>query len=135
MGKDKDCPPVTSPSAADHMASLTDALQISFDALQQTLVHLGLAIRWEQDPASFESISWDLPWGAPLCGVLPTSALRQHIQMPCHLDAELDFVADFCLPSPAVSSQPLRLPDCRWELGTSIQRVMVKSSAQIVTRL
>ena len=44
------------------------------------------------------------------------------------LDAELDFVVDFHLPSPVASSQPLRLPNGRWELGTSIQTVMVKSS-------
>ena len=55
--------------------------------------------------------------------------------MPCHLDAELDFVADFCLPSPVASSQPLRLLDGRWELGMSIQTAMVKSLAQMVTRL
>ena len=55
--------------------------------------------------------------------------------MPHHLDAELDFVADFHLPSPVASSQPLRLPDGRWELGISIEMVMVKSSVQIVTCL
>ena len=49
--------------------------------------------------------------------------------MPCHLDNEPDFVVDFHLPSPVASSQPLRLPDGRWELGTSIQMAMVKSSA------
>ena len=52
-----------------------------------------------------------------------------------HLDAELDFVADFHLPSPVASSQPLRLPDGRWELGISIQTSMVKGLAQIVTSL
>ena len=51
------------------------------------------------------------------------------------LDAKLGFVVDFHLLSPAASSQPLRLPDSRWELGTSIQMAMVKSSAQIVTCL
>ena len=56
----------------------------------------------------------------------PTSVLRQHIQMPRHLDTELDFVADFYLPSPVASSQPLRLLDGRWELGTSIKIAMVK---------
>ena len=45
------------------------------------------------------------------------------------LDAKPDFAADFYLPSPVASSQPLRLPDGRWELGTSIQTAMVKSSA------
>ena len=55
--------------------------------------------------------------------------------MPCQLDAKPDFVVDFCLPSPVASSQPLRLPDGRWELGMSIQTVMVKSSVQMVTHL
>ena len=55
--------------------------------------------------------------------------------MPHQLDAEPDFVADFCLPSPVSSSQPLRLLDGRWELGTSIQTAMVKALAQIVTYL
>ena len=52
-----------------------------------------------------------------------------------HLNAEPDFVADFYLPSPVASSQPLRLLDGRWELGTSIQTAMVKSLAQMVTHL
>ena len=55
--------------------------------------------------------------------------------MPCQLDAEPDFVVDLCLPSPVASSQPLRLPDGRWELGTSIQMAMVKSLAQMVTHM
>ena len=49
--------------------------------------------------------------------------------MPHQLDVKPDFVVDFYLPSPVASSQPLRLPDGRWELGTSIQMVMLKSSA------
>ena len=67
-----------------------------------------------------ESVSQEIPPGAPLHAALPTSALRHCIQTPRRLDAELDFAADFCLPSPVASSQPLRLPDGRWELGTSI---------------
>ena len=55
--------------------------------------------------------------------------------MLCRLDAEPDFAMDFCLPSPVSSSQPLRLPDGRWELGTSILTVMVKSLVQMVTHL
>ena len=55
--------------------------------------------------------------------------------MPHHLDAKLDFAVDLRLPSPVASSQPLRLPDGRWELGTSIQMAMVKSLAKMVTRL
>ena len=55
--------------------------------------------------------------------------------MPCHLDAELNYVEDFYLPSLVASSQALRLPDGRWELDTSIQMAMVKSWAQIITHL
>ena len=55
--------------------------------------------------------------------------------MPHQLDAEPDFVASFHLPSPVASSYPLRLPDGRWELGTSIQMAMVKSLAQMVNCL
>ena len=47
--------------------------------------------------------------------------------MLCCFDAELDFMVDFYLPSPMASSQPLRLLDGRWELGMSIQTVMVKA--------
>ena len=82
-----------------------------------------------------ESVSREIPPGVPLRAVLPTSALRHCIQTPRRLDAEPDFAADFRLPSPVASSQPLRLPDGRWELGTSIQTAMVKSSVQMVTRL
>ena len=127
LGKDKDCPPIASPAAVDHTASSTDVPQTSFNVPHQTLVHLGPAVRWEQDPSLSESVSWEIPPGVPLCTMPPTSALRHHVQMPCQLDAKLDFVVDFCLPSPVASSQPLRLPDGRWELGTSIQTVMVKS--------
>ena len=31
LGEDKDCPPVALPTTADHMASMMDALQTSFD--------------------------------------------------------------------------------------------------------
>ena len=41
--------------------------------------------------------------------------------MPRQLDTKPDFAVDFYLPSPVASSQPLRLPNGRWELGTSIQ--------------
>ena len=57
LSKDKDCPLVASPTATDHTASMTGAPQISFDTLWQTLVHLSLAIRWEQDPSLSESVS------------------------------------------------------------------------------
>ena len=134
-GKDKDCPLVASPAATDLMASSTDAPQTSFDAPWQTLVYLSPTVRWEQDPSSSESVSQDLPPGVPLCTMPPTSALRQCIQTLGRLDAKLDFMADVHLPSSVASSQLLRLPDGRWELGTSIQIVIVKSSAQIVTRL
>ena len=75
-GKDKDHPPVASPTTADHMASMSDMKQASFDAPCQTLFHLKLAVRWEQDPSLSESYSRDLPLGASLCATLPTSALR-----------------------------------------------------------
>ena len=129
LGKDKEHPPVVSSATIDHTASSMDAPQISFNVPCQTLVHLSLAVRWEQDPSTSESVSREILPGAPLCAVLPTSALRHCIQMPRQLDTKLDFAADFCLPSPVASSQPLRLPDGRWELGTSIQTAMVKSLA------
>ena len=52
-----------------------------------------------------------------------------------YLYTEPDFALDFLLPSPAANSQLLRLLDGRWELGTSIQMAMVKSSAQMVSHL
>ena len=58
------------------MASLMEALQTSFDVLQQTLVHLSPAVRQEQDPTLSESVSWDLLPGVPLYAMPPTSALR-----------------------------------------------------------
>ena len=76
MGKDKDCPLFASPTTADHMASMSDTLQTLFDALHQTLVYLGLAVRWEQDPSSSKSNIWDLLPGAPLHNALPIFALR-----------------------------------------------------------
>ena len=54
IGKDKDHPPVASPATTDHMASMSDAQKTLYDALCQTLVHLSLAIRWEQDPSLSE---------------------------------------------------------------------------------
>ena len=75
-GKDKDHPPVASPITTEHTASMMDMLQTSFDALWQTLVHLGPAVRWEQDPTLSKSVSWDLPPGVPLHAMLTTSALR-----------------------------------------------------------
>ena len=135
LGEDKNHPPVASFAAIDHTALSTDMPQTSFNALHQTLVYLGLAVRREQDPSSSESVSWEIPPGVLLHAALSTSALRHCIQTPRQLDAELDFTADFHLPSLVASSQPLRLPDGRWELGTSIQTAMVKSSVQMVTRL
>ena len=76
MGEDKDYPPFTSPATADHMASMSDTPQTTFKVPCQTLVHLGPAVRREQDPSSSESNSWDLPPGAPLHAALPISALR-----------------------------------------------------------
>ena len=68
LGKDKDCPPVASPAAADHTASSMDAPQTSFNAPCQTLVHLGQAIRWEQDHLLSESVSRELLLG---CHYMP----------------------------------------------------------------
>ena len=76
LGNDKDYPPVASPATADHTAFTMDMLQASFDAPPQTLVHLGPAIRGEQDPTLAESVSRDLLPGAPLHATAPTSALR-----------------------------------------------------------
>ena len=137
MGEDMNCPPVASPSAAGQAEPLSDALWASFDVLQETLVHLDPATRREQGRtlSKFMSHSWDLLPGELLHAGMPISILRQHVQKPCRLDAELNFVVDFHLPSPEASSQPIRLPDGRWELDTSIQMVMVKSLAQMVTQL
>ena len=135
--KDMDHPLVASPAVADQIAPFLDAPRALFDMPHETLVHLGPVVRREQDPTSseFTSHSRDLLLGLPLCTSLPISALRQCIQMQCCLYTELDSVADFYLSSPAASSQPLRLPNGGWELGTSIQTAMVKSLAQIVTHL
>ena len=75
MGEDKDHPPVASPTTADHMASTSDMLQTLFDVPHQTLVHLGPAIRWEQDLSLSKSNSQDFPPGVVLHAV-PPSALR-----------------------------------------------------------
>ena len=107
---------------ADQAVPSSDAPQALFDVLHEALVHFSPIVRWEQDPSLFEFMlhSRDLPLGALLRAMLPTSVLRQQIQMPFYLDAKLDFAVDFYLPSLVASSQPLRLPDGRWELGTSI---------------
>ena len=76
MAKDKDHLPVAFSATIDHTASISDMPKTLFDVLQQTLVYLSLAIRWEQDPSSSESNSRDLPLGVPLCNAPPTSALR-----------------------------------------------------------
>ena len=76
MGKDKGHPLVASLAATDHLASKSDMPQILFDMLQQTLVHLGLAVRQEQDPSLSKTHSRDLLPGAPLHTIPPTSALR-----------------------------------------------------------
>ena len=128
-GEDKEYPPIASSATVDHMASSMEAPQMSFDATHQTLVHLGPAVRQEQDPTTSESVSREILPGALLHAMMPTSALRHRVQTPRQLDTEPDFAADFRLPFPVASSQPLRLPDGRWELGTSIQTAMVKSSA------
>ena len=117
LGEDKESPPIASSATINQTASSMDAPQTSFNLPRQTLVHLGSALRRELDPSTSESVSREIPPGALLCAMLLTSALRHHVQMPQQLDAEPDFVADFCLPSPVASSQPLRLPNGRWVLG------------------
>ena len=82
LGKDKESPPMASSAAVDHTALSVDAPQISFNVPHQTLVHLGPAVRREQDPSTSESVSQEIPPGAPLRATLPTSALRHCIQMP-----------------------------------------------------
>ena len=81
-GEDKECPPVASSAAIDHMALSVDTLQTSFNAPCQTLVYLGPAVRQEQDPSTSESVSQEILLGVLLHAALPTSALRHHIQMP-----------------------------------------------------
>ena len=98
MGKDMDHPPVASPTTAEQAVPLLDVTRALFDVPQKTLVHLGHAKRWEQDPtlSEFTSQSQDLPLGALLHAAPPTSALRQHIQTPHCLDTKPDFAAFPC---------------------------------------
>ena len=63
---DEDHLPFASPATDDHTASSLDALQALFNAPRQTLVHLGPAVRQEQDPSLSKSYSRDLPLGVPL---------------------------------------------------------------------
>ena len=67
---------------------------------------LGPTARQEPEQHSFEfmSLNRDLPVGALLYTTPPASTLKQHIQIPHHLNVELDFAVDFCLPFPAASS-------------------------------
>ena len=75
-GEDKDRPPAASTAATEHTVSTLDMLQTSFYALYQTLFHVVLAVRWEQDHSLSESVSRDLPPRAPLRTMPPTSVLR-----------------------------------------------------------
>ena len=106
MGKNMDRPPVFSPAMADQVKPLSDVPWPSFNALWEAFVHLSPTVRWEQDPTSsaFTLHSRDLPPGLILRAVPLISALRLCIQTLHHLDAKLDFAADFCLPSPVASS-------------------------------
>ena len=63
MGENMDHPPLASLAMANQAAPSSDAPWALFDALQESLVYLGPAIRWEQDPTSsdFTSHSRDLP--------------------------------------------------------------------------
>ena len=125
------------PAVVDLVATLSNALQASLDALQEALVPIALTARWEygQNSSKFMSLSWDIPPCTLRCAALPSSELRHHIQMLWHLQIELDFMVDFQLPSPADSSQVLWLPDGKWGFGMSIQTTMVKSSVSMVTQL
>ena len=131
MGMDMNCPPAIFSTVANPLATYMDALQALFDAPLEALAYLSPAVRCEQDPTLSKLTSYiqDLPPRLLLHTTLPTSALRQHIQTLHHFNADPDFVVDFYLPSPVASNQTLRLPDSMWESGTSIQTVMVKSSA------
>ena len=82
LGKEKERSPIVSSATIDHTASSMDAPKISFNASCQTLVHLGLAVRQEQDPSTSESVSQEIPPGVPLCAVPPTSALKHCVQTP-----------------------------------------------------
>ena len=92
-----DCPLAVSSAAADPLATSADMLQALFDAPWEAFEHLCPTVRYEQNPtlSEFTSHNWGLLPGVLLCAMLPTSALRQCIQMPCHLDSEPDFAADF----------------------------------------
>ena len=57
MGIDMDCPPAVSSTMADPLATSEDMLQALFDALQEVVVHLGPAVRHEQEPTSSEFMS------------------------------------------------------------------------------
>ena len=48
LGKDMECPPVTSPATTDHMALLLDIPQALFDVPWHTLIYHSPAERWEQ---------------------------------------------------------------------------------------
>ena len=83
--------------------------QALFDALQRALVPYAIATRWElnkQSTSKFTPLRQDFLPGMLLCIVPLASAMRQSIQAPGHLDAELHFALDFYLPSPVACSQP-----------------------------
>ena len=82
LGKNKECPPIASSDTIDHMALSVDMPQMSFNAPRQTLVHLGLAVRREQDPSMSESVSREILPVTLLCTMPPTSALRHCTQTP-----------------------------------------------------
>ena len=56
MGVDMDHPHAVSPIMDDQAAPLLGVPWALFNALQEALVHLNPAIRWEQDPTSSEFI-------------------------------------------------------------------------------
>ena len=70
--------PVAFPALVDQAAPSLGVLQALFDALQEALVYICSAIRWEPDPTSseFMSHSGDVLLGIPLCAMLLMFSLR-----------------------------------------------------------
>ena len=115
MGKDMHCSTVVSCTVADLVAPSLDTPWALFDALWEAFVYLGPTVRWKKNPtlSKLMSQSQDLLLEVLLRALPPTTALRQHVQMPHHMDTESDFAADFDLPSSVASSQTVRLLDGR----------------------
>ena len=120
-GEDRERPPVASSATIDHTASSVD---MPADVIQCAALDPSTSRPSSKEGARYKYIrvgeSGDSAGGAATRRAANLWFEAPCIQTPRRLDAEPDFAADFCLPSPVASSQPLRLPDGRWELGTSI---------------